>query len=236
MKHLDDNYTFEEFLEIIARLRSENGCSWDREQTHESLRPCIMEECAELTAAIRIYKETGDYANLQEELGDVLLQVVMQSQIAREEGLFTIEDVIQGISSKMVRRHPHVFGEVQVENSQQVLKNWEEIKKKEKAEQSGAGAKLAELPPELPALIKAQKIQKRVDRQNPDPAAYETYYQHLQTLMTRLEAGRELPEDERERQFGEALYTLAGLARKAGVHAEQCLEDTIADKRMKYVE
>ena len=134
MKHLDDNYTFEEFLEIIARLRSENGCSWDREQTHESLRPCIMEECAELTAAIRIYKETGDYANLQEELGDVLLQVMLNSQIAREEGAFTIDDVIDGLCRKMIRRHPHVFGDVKVSSVEEGLALWNAIKAQEKAE------------------------------------------------------------------------------------------------------
>lgn len=125
-------YTMDDFIHIIEKLRSENGCPWDKEQTHESLKPCMREEAAEVLAAIRILDKTGNPENLREELGDVLLQVVMHSQIAKEEGLFTLEDVVQEVSEKMVRRHPHVFGSVQADNSSQVLKNWEEIKKAEK--------------------------------------------------------------------------------------------------------
>ena len=106
---MNKNNTFEEFLKIIETLRGENGCPWDREQTHTSLKPCVMEEAAELVCAIRIYDQTGNSENMQEELGDLLLQVVMHSQIAQEEGLFTIEDVINTVSEKMIRRHPHVF-------------------------------------------------------------------------------------------------------------------------------
>lgn len=125
-------YNFDEFTEIIARLRGENGCPWDKEQTYESLKPCLVNETAEALGAINLLAETGDSANLCEELGDVLLQVVLLAQIAREEGHFSMEDVVQGISEKMIRRHPHVFGKVQVENSGQVLTNWAEIKKQEK--------------------------------------------------------------------------------------------------------
>ena len=103
-----DRYTYEDFLDIIAMLRSENGCPWDKVQTHDSLRPCMMEEAAEVLAAIRIYDTTGNAGNLQEELGDVLLQVVMHAQIAKEEGIFTMEDVVNDVAQKMVRRHPHV--------------------------------------------------------------------------------------------------------------------------------
>ena len=128
-----DRYTYEDFLDIIAMLRSENGCPWDKVQTHDSLRPCMMEEAAEVLAAIRIYDTTGNAGNLQEELGDVLLQVVMHAQIAKEEGIFTMEDVVNDVAQKMVRRHPHVFGTVEANTSEQVLQNWEEIKKQEKA-------------------------------------------------------------------------------------------------------
>lgn len=101
---------FERLQEIIARLRGENGCPWDREQTHASLKPACVEEAAEVVCGINILEKTGDAENLKEELGDLLLQVVMHAQIAEEENLFTIEDVIHGISEKMIRRHPHVFG------------------------------------------------------------------------------------------------------------------------------
>ena len=129
---MDKQYTFTDFVGIIEALRAEDGCPWDREQTHESLKPCMTEEAAELLAAIRIYEKTGNAENMAEELGDILLQVVMHSQIAKEEKLFTIDDVISIVSQKMIRRHPHVFGEISVDNSAQVLENWEEIKKKEK--------------------------------------------------------------------------------------------------------
>ena len=120
-------YTFEEFTDIIKTLRSENGCPWDREQTHNSLKPCMSEEAAELLAAIRIYDTTGNFENMREELGDILLQVVMHSQIACEEGLFSIEDVITEISEKMIRRHPHVFGNVKADTADEVLSNWVQV-------------------------------------------------------------------------------------------------------------
>ena len=143
-------YGYEDFLHIIETLRGENGCPWDREQTHMTLRPCMMEEAAEVMAGIRTYDATGDYGNLREELGDVLLQVVMHAQIAKEEGIFTMEDVVDEVAEKMVRRHPHVFGEAHVNGSDQVLENWEEIKKKEKQGTREAAAPLREIPSELP--------------------------------------------------------------------------------------
>ena len=126
-------YSFEDFEQIIAQLRGEGGCPWDREQTYESLKPCLINETAEALGAIDILNETGVSDHLCEELGDVLLQVVMLAESAREEGRFTMEDVVQGVSEKMIRRHPHVFGNAHVENSGQVLDNWEEIKKQEKS-------------------------------------------------------------------------------------------------------
>ena len=125
---------YQRLLDIIEKLRGENGCPWDREQTHMSLKKGCMEEAAEVVCGINIYDKTGKADNLKEELGDMLLQVVMHCQIAKEEGLFDIEDVCKGIADKMVRRHPHVFGENEVSGSEEVLKNWEEIKKGEHAE------------------------------------------------------------------------------------------------------
>ena len=124
---------FEELQNIMARLRAPDGCPWDREQTHFSLKAACIEEAAEVICGINILEDTGNPDNLIEELGDLLLQVVMHVQIAEEEGLFTMDDVIQGISEKMIRRHPHVFGEETVSDSGEVLDKWGDIKKKEKA-------------------------------------------------------------------------------------------------------
>lgn len=117
---------FEAFRQIVSTLRSENGCPWDREQTFESLKPCMINEMTEAIAAINLYKEEKDAENLCEELGDVLLQVVLLAQIAQEEGLFQIEDVIRGISRKMIRRHPHVFHDPQMEAALKQLQEAEQ--------------------------------------------------------------------------------------------------------------
>lgn len=124
---------FEEFEHIIEKLRAPDGCPWDREQTHASLKKPCIEEAAEVVCGINILEQTGDPDNLKEELGDLLLQVVMHARIAEEEGYFTMDDVIQGIIDKMVRRHPHVFGDAVADDSGAVLKKWDEIKKQEKA-------------------------------------------------------------------------------------------------------
>ena len=123
---------FEEFEHIIENLRAPDGCPWDREQTHASLKKPCIEEAAEVVCGINILEQTGDPGNLKEELGDLLLQVVMHARIAEEEGYFTMDDVIQGIIDKMVRRHPHVFGDAVADDSGAVLKKWDEIKKQEK--------------------------------------------------------------------------------------------------------
>ena len=125
--------SFDELKETVRRLRAEDGCPWDREQTHGSLKAPVIEEAAEVICGINIYENTGNPENLKEELGDLLLQVVMQAQIAEEEGLFTLDAVVRGINEKMIRRHPHVFGDAKIKDSGEVLANWEEIKKQEKA-------------------------------------------------------------------------------------------------------
>ena len=119
---------FDEFVDTIATLRSPGGCPWDMEQTHESMKGCLMDEAQEVLDAI----DAKDDKNLCEELGDLLLQVVMHAQIAAEEGRFTIEDVIRGVNDKMIRRHPHVFGDVKVDSPEDQLKLWEQIKAQEK--------------------------------------------------------------------------------------------------------
>ena len=151
---------FENFQQIIARLRAEDGCPWDREQTHMSLKPACIEEAAEVICGINILDQTGDPANLKEELGDLLLQVVMHAQIAEEEGLFTMEDVIKGISEKMIRRHPHVFGETVVADSEEVLENWDKIKQTEKSGKEWTADYLPDAFEEAKVLIDAAKKRK----------------------------------------------------------------------------
>ena len=158
-----EQYTWEDFRGIIARLRAPEGCPWDRAQTHQSLRGCMIEEAYEAVDAIRILSETGNSENLQEELGDVLMQVVLHSQIAEEEGLFNLEDVVDGISRKMIYRHPHVFGSAQADTPEKVLRSWEELKKKEKGDPAPE-EEIAAVPRCLPALIRAQKIQKKLEK------------------------------------------------------------------------
>ena len=151
---------FEEFQKIIARLRAPGGCPWDRDQTHSSLKAACIEEAAEVICGIRILDETGHPDNLKEELGDLLLQVVMHAQIAQEEGLFTMDDVIQGISEKMIRRHPHVFGDASASDSDQVLKRWDEIKKQEKNGRDLAADYLPQAFQEASLLIETAKKRK----------------------------------------------------------------------------
>lgn len=125
--------SFDELKEVVSTLRSENGCPWDREQTHASLKAACIEEAAEVICGINILEATGRSDNLKEELGDLLLQVLMHAQIAEEEGLFTLDDVVCGIKDKMIRRHPHVFGNAKAENPEEVVKNWNTIKAEEKS-------------------------------------------------------------------------------------------------------
>lgn len=122
---------YERIVDIVKTLRSENGCPWDKEQTHTSIKRTCIEEACEVVCGINILESTGKADNLKEELGDLLLQVIFHAQLAEEEGLFTMEDVCRGISEKMIRRHPHVFGDVLVKNSDEVLENWDMIKAQE---------------------------------------------------------------------------------------------------------
>lgn len=236
-------YTMKDFEDIIARLRSENGCPWDKVQTHESLKPCMMEEAAEVLAAIRILNQTGNPENLREELGDVLLQVVMHSQIAKEEGLFTLEDVVQEVSEKMIRRHPHVFGDVQADNAGQVLKNWEEIKKEEKQGKDWVKTPLKDIPPELPALTRAQKVIKKADKlyeKQPDMlqtiASMKEQIEQIETFHAQKEEDA-LSEGEKqgcEQAVSQLLWDIANLSRLYSIHAEQVLINKIADFVEKY--
>ncbi len=231
----EKQYTYEEFLAIIATLRSENGCPWDKVQTHDSLKSCMMEEAAELLASIRIYNKTGNPENMIEELGDVLLQVVMHAQIASEEGLFTMEDVINEVSRKMVRRHPHVFGTESADTPDEVLVNWEEIKKEEKKDKDWVQSPLKDIPKELPSLTRAVKVLKKIDKH------YEkgnTFDQDTAAICELAEALRncepQAGNKETEALLSELLLRISDVARITKIPQEQALADRIEDLIEKY--
>ena len=152
---------FTKLCEIVAKLRAPGGCPWDREQTHESLLPALIEEAYEMAEAAR----AKDDAHFREELGDLLLLIVMHAEIARESGRFDIDEIVRELSDKLVRRHPHVFGTSDARDAGAVLKQWEAIKREEK---KGDSHYLASLPKALPALMRAEKVQSKVARVNFD--------------------------------------------------------------------
>lgn len=230
MDRVNKKYTYEELLEIIRTLRGENGCPWDRVQTHESLKPCMTEEAAELLASIRIFEQTGNPENMMEELGDVLLQVVMHAQIASEEGLFTMADVVDAVSRKMVRRHPHVFGSGNADTPEEVLTNWEEIKREEKKDKEWVKSPLREVPQELPALTRAAKVLKKVDKYYGQGSTYEQDVDALQEAVEALKSCRpEAYSKELERILGDMLMRLSNIAAINKISHEQALTDRIED-------
>lgn len=223
-------YTYEDFIEIIRTLRGENGCPWDKVQTHESLKPCMMEEAAELLASIRIYDQTGNPENMREELGDVLLQVVMHAQIASEEGLFTMADVIDEVSRKMVRRHPHVFSTGSADTPEEVLTNWEEIKREEKKDKDWIESPLREIPRELPALTRAPKVLKKIDKYYKSSNTYEQDVEALRRAVEALAVCKpEAYSGELEQIMAEMLFRLSDIARIGKISQEQILTDKIED-------
>lgn len=228
-------YSYEDFLEIIRLLRSPDGCPWDKVQTHTSLKPCMMEEAAELLSSIRIYDQTGNAENMREELGDVLLQVVMHAQIASEEGLFTMEDVVDEVSRKMVRRHPHVFGTASADTPDEVLTNWEEIKKEEKKDKEWITSPLREIPAELPSLTRATKVLKKIDKLYEKGKSFEENIDILQQGVESLRkctsktSGADL-----EKIMADMLLSLSDIARLYKISGEQMLTDRIEDLIDKY--
>ena len=190
----------------------------------------MTEEAAELLAAIRIYGQTGNFENMVEELGDVLLQVVMHARIAEEEGLFTMEDVVDEVSRKMVRRHPHVFGTGSAETPDEVLVNWEEIKKEEKKDKDWVKSPLREIPQELPALTRAAKVLKKADKYYAEGSSYEEDIQALKESADALGACRpEAYSKEVEKIVTDMLMRLSDIARICKISSEQALADRIED-------
>lgn len=212
-----DKYTFEDLCLLADLLRREGGCPWDREQTHKSIRKDIIEETYEVIEAI----DNGDPALMKEELGDLLWQVVFHAQLEREEGRADMSDIIHDICSKLVHRHPHVFGNVVAETSDVVLSNWEKIKTEEKHRDT-VTSKLKSVPPALPALMRAQKVGKRApffDFANADEV-FVKLDEEIGELKDAVDSGDKSAVSE---EFGDVLFTAVSLARKLGVDAEETL-------------
>ncbi|HSL44103.1 MAG TPA: nucleoside triphosphate pyrophosphohydrolase [Anaerolineales bacterium] len=222
---LGEGTSFESFAEIVAHLRAPDGCPWDREQTHETLRKHLLEESYEAISAI----DSGDFADMREEFGDLLLQVVLQSQIANEEQQFNINQVIQGIHSKIVRRHPHVFGDLQLEGVQGVLANWEKLKEKERSEKGKSEKKeekglLDGVPLALPALSQAQEYQDRAGRVGFDWPEIDGV---LDKVREEIEEIKNAETDfELASEIGDLLFALVNVARWKHVDAESALRST----------
>ena len=209
---------FDKLVGIMARLRSPNGCPWDLEQDFQSITPHTLEETYEVISAI----EQNDFAGLCEELGDLLLQVVFYAQMASEKNLFTIEDVIEGICQKLIHRHPHIFADTKVENSTEVLKNWEELKQQEKNKQHKT--MFAGVPKALPALLRASRLGEKASRVGFDWKSSEGALNKVTEELTELnEAMAAKNPKEIDHEFGDLLQALANVARWLKVDPEGAL-------------
>ena len=224
---------FQKLVDIIAQLRDPvSGCPWDIKQTPQSLIPNMVEELYEVVEAI----EDGDNVALMEELGDLLLHIVMQAQLASESGAFNIIDVLNHINDKLVRRHPHVFGELELKDADTVKKNWERLKKAEKQERKSV---LEGIPRALPALIYAQRMQEKAASVGFDwddvPPILEKIDEETKELKSALET-----EDQTriKEEVGDLLFTIVNLARKLHLDAESALKETARkfSKRFQYIE
>lgn len=229
----EDEVSLTPLVQIMARLRAPGGCPWDREQTHQSLRRYLLEETYEVLEAI----DRRDPESLREELGDLLLQVVFHAQIAREHGQFDMNQVIAGICEKLRRRHPHVFGTVQVNSAEDVVHNWEEIKKSEHPDGRRTGA-LSGVPAALPALLRAQKLQEKAAQVGFDWQNVGGVLAKVREELAEVEQalgpagldGRRPPQDAAARaaiqaEAGDLLFAAVNLARFLDVDAESALRE-----------
>ncbi|HIT90023.1 MAG TPA: MazG family protein [Candidatus Merdenecus merdavium] len=242
-----DFYDFQELKKIIETLRGENGCPWDKEQTHESLRPYLIEESAEVVGAINDYMKEQDQENsdhICEELGDVLLQVMLHSCIAKEEGRFTIEDVVHGISEKMIRRHPHVFYDKHVDSSSEVLTLWEDIKREEKKGRKREKSPLREVPLTLPGLMRSQKVIKKMDQLTDNKSDISQIFDRLegeikwikeQSLPSEREEKDEKQAKEMEIRIGDLLLEICKISNLCKVNGEFALQEAL-EREIKSVE
>lgn len=207
----------EKLIEIIEVLRSPQGCPWDRVQTHKTLRPNMLEEAYEAVDAM----DSGDLKHLREELGDVLLQVVLHAQIAKDEGAFDIEDVAQTLNEKLIHRHPHVFGDAHVDNANEVLDNWDKLKQEEKTHRKSAMDGVSK---SQSALMAAQKISKKAVKTGFEWESEEDLYKCIFSEFEEFkEACKEGDAEHKEEEFGDILFAVVNLARWNKIDAEQAL-------------
>ena len=210
--------SFQALVSIVERLRSPGGCPWDREQTHASLKRNLLEECYEVLEAI----DSADPAKLSEELGDILVQVVFHSQMASEAQEFQIEDVLTKVSQKLIRRHPHVFGDAVTSDAREVERNWEQLKQQEGARKSPVEG----IPKELPALTYAQLMQDRVSKVGFE---WDDVSGVLDKVVEEVNELKNAPSDEeRVKEMGDLFLTLVNLSRWLGIHAEDALRQANA--------
>lgn len=216
---LKDRYTIDDLLNIMRLLRSPNGCPWDKEQTHQSIRNCFIEETYEAVEAI----DTNDSELLKEELGDVLLQVLFHSQLESEAGVFDFFDVVDGIAQKMVIRHPHVFGSTVVNDSDEVLVNWDAIKKETKNQTTQAEV-LQSVSKALPALMRSAKVQQKAAKVGfdwPDVSgALDKVGEETQELKDAIASGSQ---DDRVEELGDLLFSVVNVSRFLHIEPEQAL-------------
>ena len=214
-----DVYDFSDLCEIMEILRAPGGCPWDAEQTHASIRRSLIEETYEVIEAIN----KDDKALLCEELGDVLLQVVFHAQMEKEQGVFDIHTVCDGICKKLIERHPHVFGDVHVDSTEQVLDNWDTIKRRSK-QQSTQGDAMQKVPRELPALMRAEKIQKKAKKAGFDWPTVDGAYEALDSEIEELKAAQQSGDPKQvESELGDVLFSVVNVARFLKVDPELAL-------------
>ncbi|HAR62405.1 MAG TPA: nucleoside triphosphate pyrophosphohydrolase [Candidatus Margulisbacteria bacterium] len=229
------NDEMERLQEIVRRLRGDNGCPWDREQTHKSLKPYLLEETYEVMEAI----DKAEPLLLCEELGDVLLHIVMHSAMAQEEKSFALEDVVRGISEKMIRRHPHVFGEIKVKSVNEVWENWDRIKKGEKLKEN-KGSILDSVPQALPALMRAEKLQRRAARIGFDwdsiAGAWNKVHEEIDEVEQIISTTNE--KEALTEELGDLLFSVVNVTRKLDIDAEEALRRAIEKfmGRFSYIE
>lgn len=233
-KNLEGTKDFHDLLNVMETLRGEDGCPWDREQDHKSLKRYLIEECYEVLEAI----DEEDEDKLIEELGDVLLQVVFHAQIGKEDGYFNINDVIKGICNKLIYRHPHVFGEAEVSNSKEVLVNWDDLKKKEKGLETYT-EELKHIPKNLPALLRAEKVQKKASKVGFD---WKDVKPALDKIIEELKEVKEVYNSKNKgkiiEEVGDLIFSCVNVARFLDIDPEDALNYTI-DKfisRFEYIE
>lgn len=216
---------FDEFVNIVRRLRKD--CPWDRIQTHLSLRRCLLEETYEVLESI----DVGNMTELKKELGDILLQVVFHSNIAEENSDFTLKDVIKSETKKLIDRHPHVFGDIKVTDSEEVKKNWERLKKKE-----GRISVIDGIPAELPALLKAYRVQEKASKIGFDwkdeKPVFDKIIEEINELRQNVNSGK--PISEVEDEFGDVLFSLVNYSRFLKINPEDALRKTINKFRTRF--